>query len=81
MARTAAEIQADIATVSARIGAILNQQNGADYGRLYASTGGSLGVDQFRELDVLRRMRADLLGELAQLSAESGSEIDDPYLL
>ena len=80
MARTAAEIQAEIATVGARISAILNQQNGGDYGRLYASDGGSLAVDQFRELEVLRHLRTDLLGELVQLSAESWSEIDDPYV-
>ncbi|MGH7146048.1 MAG: hypothetical protein ACREJ2_18200 [Planctomycetota bacterium] len=79
MARTTAEIQADLTTVSARISAILNQQNGADFGRLYASQGGDVTVDQFHELELLQRMRTDLLNELATLSAETCSDIDDPY--
>ncbi len=84
MGRTAAEIQADLATVSARIAEILNQQNGGNYGRLYASggggghSGGEIVVDQFKELELLQKMRTDLLGELASISAETFSDIDDP---
>ena len=79
MARTAAEIQADLANVTARIAEMLNQTNGANYGRLYASDGGGVSVDQFKEIEVLQKLRTSLLNELAALSAEAVSEIDDPF--
>lgn len=79
MARTASEIQADLVTVSARIAEMLNQQNGSAYGRLYASSGGDVTVDQFKELELLQKMRTGLLNELAAVSAETYSELDDSF--